>query len=247
MERASLSDFEVVTQSIRDGGGSSLTGPRYFPRSFDLPPTYTKRRKAKKCKGNQSPAALDKSSRARLRLWKKLLEVLTCHQCVPEEEEHLLIQLAEHEGVSKNEAGLEGWTTDQLLHVVSAARASDGFELLIHAVEDIVESLGCKGSRVLHIRSSNIAQWRPEVQRWLQAQNEDVVLIQETHLPKAAVPAAVSAVRKTRYEFFGGEAGEAFKSSNKGTFLEVLLFSPVLTSKQRPGNILWLKDVVIVQ
>ena len=75
-----------------------------------------RRRKAKKRKGNPSPAGstLDKSSRARLRLWKKVLEVLTCHQCVPEEEEHLLIQLAEHEGVSKNEAGLEGWTTDQL-------------------------------------------------------------------------------------------------------------------------------------
>ena len=218
-ERASLSDFEVFTQSTREDGGPSirdmLTGPRYFPHRFDSPPTYGRRRNAKKRRGNQSRVgpALDKSSRDRLRLWKKLLEVLICHRYVPEDKECLLIQLAEHEGVSKNESGLEGWTVVQLLDLVSA-RASDGFELLAHAVKDIVDSLSCNGSRVLRTRSSNITQWRPEVQRWLQAQNEDVVLIQETHLPKAAVPAAVSAVCKTGYEFFGGEA---FKSSSKGT------------------------------
>ena len=128
--------------------------------------------------------------KARLRLWKRLREVLTHHLFIPEEEEALLIQIAELEGVKDNENGLEGWTAYQLLSKVSEG-ARTGFEILTLAVEDIVTSLSSKGQHRYKIRCSNVTQWRPEVQNWLLAQQDDVILIQETHLKRTPLQAAV--------------------------------------------------------
>ena len=98
------------------------------------------------------------------------------HQFIPKAEEFTLIDLAEMEGVKDNEAGLEGWTADQLLQKVSEG-ATGGFELLTCAVEDIIEKLDSKGQRLLKVRSSNITQWRHDNQKWLQAQADDVMLL----------------------------------------------------------------------
>ena len=48
-----------------------------------------------------------KKSKARLKMWKRLKEVLGQHLCIPEAEEALLISLAECEEVKDNEDGLE--------------------------------------------------------------------------------------------------------------------------------------------
>ena len=70
-----------------------------------------------------------KQVRRRRQKWKRLREVLQLHQFIPEAEEFTLIDLAEMEGVKDNDAGLEGWTVDQLLQKVSEG-ATGGFELL---------------------------------------------------------------------------------------------------------------------
>ena len=114
------------------------------------------------------------------------------------------------EGVKDNEEGLEGWTAYQLPHKVSE-RATDGFELLTHAVDDIIEKLGSKGQRLLKIRSSNITQWRYDNQKWMQARSDDVILVQETHLNRASLASAVAAMRKAGYEMVGGEAANSAK------------------------------------
>ena len=153
--------------------------------------------------------------RCRLRLWKRLREVLVHHSCIPEDEESLLIELAEQEGVKDNEDGLEGWVAFQLLNKVSE-QATTGFEILTLAVEDIIDQLSSKGTRTLTVRSSNITQWRPEVQKWIQAQTDDVLLLQETHLNSSATPRAVAAVRKAGYEMFRGEAAPGRKGTHGG-------------------------------
>ena len=153
--------------------------------------------------------------RCRLRLWKRLREVLVHHSCIPEDEESLLIELAEQEGVKDNENGLEGWVAFQLLNKVSE-QATTGFEILTLAVEDIIDQLSSKGTRTLTVRSSNITQWRPEIQKWIQAQTDDVLLLQETHLNSSATPRAVAAVRKAGYEMFGGEAAPGRKGTHGG-------------------------------
>ena len=137
--------------------------------------------------------------------------MLVHHSCIPEDEESLLIELAEQEGVKDNEDGLEGWVAFQLLNKVSE-QATTGFEILTLAVEDIIDQLSSKGTRTLTVRSSNITQWRPEIQQWIQAQTDDVLLLQETHLGSSATPRAVAAVRKAGYEMFGGEAAPGRKA-----------------------------------
>ena len=104
-----------------------------------------------------------------------MLEVLRCHKHVPEAEEALLLDIADQEGVKDNEEGLEGWTAYQLLHKASEG-ATNGFEILTQAVEDIVSALSSRGHHKFRIRCSNITQWRTETQRWLQAQDDDVIL-----------------------------------------------------------------------
>ena len=164
---------------------------------------------------------LRRQVKARLRLWKRLREVLFHHRFIPEEEEHTLISLAESEGVKDNEDGLEGWTAFQLMNKVSEG-AKDGFEILAQAVEDIISNLNSKEARTIRIRSSNITQWRNEVQKWLQAQSDDIILVQETHLAKEGVSSAVSAMHKAGYEMFGGEAAP---SNKKGTYGGVAILS----------------------
>ena len=166
--------------------------------------------------------------KARLRLWKRLREVLIHHLFIPEEEEHTLIALAESEGVKDNEDGLEGWTAFQLMNKVSEG-ANAGFEVLTQAVEDIISNLSSKEARTIQIRSSNITQWRPEVQKWLQAQRDDILLVQETHLTKEGVTSAVAAMHKVGYEMIGGEAAP---SNKKGTYGGVAIFSK---THSRPG------------
>ena len=72
-------------------------------------------------------------------------------------------------------------------------------------------SLRFPKARTIRIRSSNITQWRHEVQKWLQAQSDDIILVQETHLTKEGVSPAVSAMHKAGYEMFGGEAAPSNK------------------------------------
>ncbi|CAE7299641.1 unnamed protein product [Symbiodinium sp. KB8] len=164
---------------------------------------------------------LRRQVKARLRLWKRLREVLIHHLFIPEEEERTLITLAESEGVKDNEDGLEGWTAFQLMNKVSEG-AKDGFEILTQAVEDIISNLSSKESRTIQIRSSNITQWRNEVQKWLQAQSDDIILVQETHLTKEGVTSAVAAMHKAGYEMFGGESAP---SNKKGTYGGVAILS----------------------
>ena len=83
-------------------------------------------------------------------------------------------------------------------------------------MEDIIDQLSSKGTRTLTVRSSNITQWRPEIQKWIQAQTDDVLLLQETHLNSSATPRAVAAVRKAGYEMFGGEAAPGRKGTHGG-------------------------------
>ena len=153
--------------------------------------------------------------KARLRLWTRLREVLTHHLFIPEEEEALLIQIAELEGVKDNENGLEGWTAYQLLSKVSEG-VKTGFEILTLAVEDIVNSLSSEGNHCYKIRCSNVTQWRPEVQNWLWAQQDDVILVQETHLKRLSLQAAVAASHKASYIMTGGEAMTTAKQGTKG-------------------------------
>ena len=141
--------------------------------------------------------------------------MLVHHSCIPEDEESLLIELAEQEGVKDNEDGLEGWVAFQLLSKVSK-QATKGFEILTLAVEDIIDQLSSKGTRILTVRSSNITQWRPEIQKWIQAQPDDVLLLQETHLGSSAISQAVAAVHKAGYEMFGGEAAPGRKGTHGG-------------------------------
>ena len=120
-----------------------------------------------------------------------MLDVLLCHKHIPEAEEALLLDIADQEGVNDNEEGLEGWTAYQLLHKASEG-ATTGFEILTLAVDDIVSSLSSRGHHKFRIRCSNITQWRTETQRWLQAQDDDVILLQETHLRRGALQDAVA-------------------------------------------------------
>ena len=131
-----------------------------------------------------------------------MLDVLLCHKHVPEAEEALLLDIADQEGVKDNEEGLEGWTAYQLLHKASEG-ATTGFEILTLAVDDIVSSLSSRGHRKFRIRCSNITQWRTETQRWLQAQDDDVILLQETHLRRGALQDAVAAMHKVGFEMVG--------------------------------------------
>ena len=112
-------------------------------------------------------------------------DVLLCHKHVPEAEEALLLDIAEQEGVKNNEEGLEGWTAYQLLHKASEG-AAKGCEILTLAVDDIVSLLSSRGHHKFRIRCSNFSQWRTETQKWLQAQDDDVILLQETHLRRGA-------------------------------------------------------------
>ncbi|CAE7348380.1 unnamed protein product [Symbiodinium microadriaticum] len=100
--------------------------------------------------------------------------------------------------------------------------AKDGFEILTQAVEDIISNLSSKEAKTIQIRSSNITQWRHEVQKWLQAQSDDIILVQETHLTKEGVTSAVSAMHKAGYEMFGGESAP---SNKKGMYGGVAIFS----------------------
>ena len=82
------------------------------------------------------------------------------------------------------------------------------------AVDDIVSSLSSRGHHKFRIRCSNITQWRTETERWLQAQDDDVILLQETHLRRGALQDAVAAMHKVGFEMVGGEA---FSTSCHGT------------------------------
>ena len=203
---------------------SEISGPRFFPSGFACTETKRKRKKQRSChlsSGATLEQVMRRQVKARLRLWKRLREVLIHHRFIPEEEEHTLITLAESEGVKDNEDGLEGWTAFQLMNKVSEG-AKDGFEILTQAVEDIISNLSSKESRTIQIRSSNITQWRQEVQKWLQTQSDDIILVQETHLTKEGVTSAVSAMHKAGYEMFGGESAP---SNKKGTYGGVAILS----------------------
>ena len=203
---------------------SEISGPRFFPSGFASTETKRKRKKQRSChqsSGYTPEQVLRRQVKARLRLWKRLREVLIHHLFIPEEEERTLITLAESEGVKDNEDGLEGWTAFQLMNKVSEG-AKDGFEILTQAVEDIISNLSSKESRTIQIRSSNITQWRNEVQKWLQAQSDDIILVQETHLTKEGVTSAVAAMHKAGYEMFGGESAP---SNKKGTYGGVAILS----------------------
>ena len=195
-----------------------LSGPKFFPSSFDdsSPRKRSKRVRSKHVAPSPSPEQLlRRQVKKRLGLWKKMLDVLLCHKHVPEAEEALLLDIADQERVKDNEEGLEGWTAYQLLHKASEG-ATTGFEILTLAVDDIVSSLSSRGHHKFRIRCSNIIQWRTETQRWLQAQDDDVILLQETHLRRGALQDAVAAMRKVGFEMVGGEA---FSTSRHGTRL----------------------------
>ena len=68
----------------------------------------------------------------------------------------------------------------------------------------------------------NLTKWRPETQKWLQNQSDDVVLVQETHLSTQGVADAVSAMHKVGFEMIGGEAAA---SARQGTHGGVALIS----------------------
>jgi len=175
-----------------------ITGPRFFPTGFAGAETNSKTRKARNRhhpSGETQDQLLRRQVKARLRLWKRMREVLIHHNSIPAEEEALLLEIAEQQGVKDNEDGLEGWTAYQLLNKVSEG-ATRGFEVLTLAVEDIVASLSSKGSHKYRIRCSNVTQWRPEVQQWLQAQRDDVILVQETHLNRPSLQAAMATMHK---------------------------------------------------
>ena len=87
---------------------------------------------------------------------------------------------------------------------------------LTQAVEDIVSALSSRGHRKFRIRCSNITQWRTETQRWLQAQDDDVILLQETHLRRGALQDAVAAMHKVGFEMIGGEAFSTARHGTKG-------------------------------
>ena len=202
----------------------AITGPRFFPSGFACEGPKHKRKKQRSRhppKGATPEQLMRRQVKARLRLWKRLLEVLIHHLFIPEEEEHTLIALAESEGVKDNEDGLEGWTAFQLMNQVSEG-ATAGFEVLTQAVEDIISNLSSKEARTIQIRSSNITQWRPEVQKWFQSQRDDILLVQETHLTKEGVASAVAAMHKAGYEMIGGEAAP---SNKKGTHGGVAILS----------------------
>ena len=215
-----------TTLSVPSGSSPSTQAcqPLYFPWSFAEEPVRRRRRVRSKysCTAPATPAQeLWKKSKARLKMWKRLKEVLVHHLCIPEAEEALLISLAECEEVKDNEDGLEGWTAYQLLSKVSE-NATQGFEILTQAVDDIISHLSSRNSRVLRIRSSNLTKWRPETQKWLQNQSDDVVLVQETHLSTQRVADAVSAMHKVGFEMIGGEAAA---SARQGTHGGVALMS----------------------
>ena len=226
-----FSRMELLSGSTRSGspvhsnfGGRGsrhspgLSGPKFFPSSFDdsSPHKRSKRVRSKHFKSLPRPEQLlRRQVKKRLGLWKKTLEVLRCHKHVPEAEEALLLDIADQEGVKDNEEGLEGWTPDQLLHKASKG-ATTGFEILTQAVEDIVSALSSRGHHKFRIRCSNITQWRTETQRWLQAQDEDVILLQETHLRRGALQDAVAAMHKVGFEMVGGEAFSTARHGTKG-------------------------------
>ena len=197
---AAHSSFVTRDKATRSAG---LSGARFFPPSFyGSAPGKRQKKKARTRSSLPPPTpALDqhRQVKARLRLWKRLREVLNQHLHIPEAEEEVLIQLAEHEAVRDNEDGLEGWTAFQLLNKVSEG-ATAGFEILTLAVEDIIASLGSKGHSMVRIRSSNITQWRAETQKWLAAQRDDIILVQETHLGRLVLQGAVAAMHKVGYE-----------------------------------------------
>ena len=194
-----------------------LSGPKFFPSSFvdSSPHKRSKRVRSKHVTSSPSPAQLlHRQVKKRLGLWKKMLEVLRCHKHVPEAEEALLLDIADQEGVKDNEEGLEGWTAYQLLHKASEG-ATTGFEILTQAVEDIVSTLSSRGHHKFRIRCSNITQWHTETQRWLQAQDDDVIL-QKTHLRRGALQDAVAAMHKVGFEMVGGEAFSTARHGTKG-------------------------------
>ena len=82
--------------------------------------------------------------------------------------------------------------------------------------------MSSKEARTIQIRSSNITQWRPEVQKWFQSKHDDILLVQETHLAKEGVALAVAAMHKAGYEMIGGEAAP---SNKKGTHGGVAILS----------------------
>ena len=144
-----------------------LSGPKFFPSSFDdlSPRKRSKRARSKHVAPSPSPEQLlHRQVKKRLGLWKKMRDVLLCHKHVPEAEEALLLDIAEQEGVKNNEKGLEGWTAYQLLHKASEG-ATKGFEILTQAVDDIVSSLSSRAHHKFRIRCSNITQWRTETQK----------------------------------------------------------------------------------
>ncbi|CAE7322195.1 unnamed protein product, partial [Symbiodinium sp. CCMP2456] len=130
-------------------------------------------------------------------------------------EEATLLALAEFDEVKDNEDGLEGWTAYQLLTKVSEG-ATSGFEILTQAVDDIIVGLNSRNSRTIRIRSSNLTQWRPETQRWMQSLSDDVILVQETHLTNKGVAEALAAMHKVGYEMLGGEAVTSSKQGTNG-------------------------------
>ena len=235
-EKSSLRSFvSLPTASARE---PLCSGAKHFPAIFDERPVGRKRKKVRTRRLEPEPPSSppgqkwSKQVRRRRQKWKRLREVLQLRQFIPEA---TLIDLAEMEGVKDNEAGLEGWTVDQLLQKVSEG-ATGGFELLACAVEDIIEKLDSKGQRLLKIRSSNITQWRQENQKWLQAQADDVILLQDTHLKRAPLASAVAAMRKAGYEMVGGEAASSTKGGTLGGWQSPSAHSPALLHRR-----LWLQ------
>ena len=112
-----------------------ITGPQFFITGFvcEGPKRKHKQQRSRHPPKGASPEQLMRRQvKARLRLWKRLREVLIHHLFIPEEEEHNLIELAESEGVKDNEDGLEGWTAFQLMNKASEG-ATAGFEVLTQA------------------------------------------------------------------------------------------------------------------
>ena len=217
-------DGGLLSQLSHEGNTESSSAtfprnfePRFFPWSFaEEPVKRRKRARSKHAKGCAAPAQeVWKQSRKRLKLWRRLREVLVHHLCIPEEEEATLLALAELDEVKDNEDGLEGWTVYQLLTKVSEC-ATSGFEILTQAVDDIIVGLSSRNSRTIRIRSSNLTQWRPETQRWMQSLSDDVILVQETHLTNKGVADALAAMHKVGYEMLGGEAATSTRQGTNG-------------------------------
>ena len=55
-----------------------------------------------------------------------------------------------------------------------------------------------------------------DVQKWLQALEDDIILLQETHLDRTSLHSAVAAMHKAGFEMVGGEASPTIKKGTNG-------------------------------